>query len=107
MLVVGDSLLKGTETPFCQSDRKSWEVCCFLKVKIQDTAMGMPQLAKSTGYYSLLLLHRGMNDTGSQNMVRMKENYKALRMQVKNTHAQVAFSSVFPAGERKKPEVDI
>lgn len=48
-----------------------------------------------------------MNDTGSQSMVRMKENYKALRMQVKNTHAQVAFSSVFPAGERRKPEVDI
>lgn len=83
-------------------DKESWEVCCFLEAKIQDTAKGIWQPGKSTGYYSLLLLHRDMNGTGRQKLVRMKENYKALRMQAKNTHAQVAFSSTLPARRRKE-----
>jgi len=40
------------------------------------------------------------HDTGSWNMGRIKENYKALGAQVKNT-AQIIFSSELPVGGRR------
>lgn len=54
-----------------------------------------PQLVKSRVYYLLLLLHAGTNDMACQNLVKIKEDYKALGMQVKNIGVQVIFSVIF------------
>ena len=56
----------------------------------------MPQLVESTDYYPLLLFHVGMNDTASQNLGSIKEDYKALGVQVKSIGAQVIFSCILP-----------
>jgi len=53
VLVVGDSLLRGTEVPICQPDREAREVCCLLGAKVRDVAERRPQLVKSTDYYPL------------------------------------------------------
>lgn len=55
---------------------------------------------KSTDYYLLLLFHVGMNDTASWNIGRIKEYYKAMGVQVKNTGAQVTFS-ILPVGGKR------
>ncbi|GAB0210389.1 hypothetical protein GRJ2_003504700 [Grus japonensis] len=98
VLIVGDSLLRGTEAPICRPDRESREVYCLLGAKIQDVAKRVPQLVKSTDYYPLLLFHVGTNDAASQNLGRIKEDYKALGVQVKNIGAQAIFSSILPVG---------
>ena len=59
-------------------------------------AKRMPQLIKKTDYYVLLLFHIGMNDTESQNLGKIKEDFQALGVQVKNVGAQVIFSSILP-----------
>lgn len=53
-----------------------------------------PQLVKSRVYYPLLLFHVGTNDMACQKLGKIKEDYTALGMQVKNIAAQVIFSSI-------------
>ena len=61
VLVVGDSLLRGTEAPICRPDIQSREACCLPGTKIRDITERLPQLVKSTDYYPLLLFHVGTN----------------------------------------------
>lgn len=63
------------------------------------------QLVWSTDYYPLLLFHVGMNDAGSQNTGRIKDDHKTLGAQMKNTHAQdmsLQFSSWRKEGSQKQ-----
>jgi len=43
----------------------------------------VPQLIQSTDYYLLLLVHVGTNDTASQKLGRIKEDFKALGVKAK------------------------
>jgi len=61
----------------------------------------VPQLVKSTDYYLLLLFHVGTNDTASQKVGRIKEDFKALGVKAKSFDAQVIFSSILPVGGRR------
>lgn len=61
-------------------------MCCLLGAKIHDVAKRAAQLAKSM---LLLLFHVGADDTASQKMGRIKEDYKVLVRQVENASAQV------------------
>jgi len=97
---VGDSLLKSTEVPNCQPDRESQEVCCFLGAKVQDVTERVPQFIKSTDYHPLLLFDIGTNDTASQNVGIIQEDFRAPRVKVKSFGAQVIFSSILTVGGR-------
>jgi len=98
--LVGNSLLKGTEAPICRPDRESREVCCLPGAKVRDVAERVPQPVKSTDYYPLLLLHVDTNDTASQNLGSIKEDFKALGMKAKSFGAQDIFSFILPVGGR-------
>lgn len=50
LLVVGESLLKGTEAPVCQPDIQSGEAGCFLGAKIRDVTERLSQLVRTTYY---------------------------------------------------------
>ena len=43
VLVVGDSLLRGTETPICQPDGEAHKVCCLPRPEVRDVAKSVPQ----------------------------------------------------------------
>jgi len=75
-------------------------VCCLLGPKARDVAKRVPQFVKSTDYYPLSLFHTGTNDTASENVGRIKEDFKALGVKAKSFGAQVIFSSILPAGGR-------
>jgi len=60
----------------------------------------VPHLFKSTDNYPLLLFHVGTNDTTSQNLGRIKEDFKALGVKANSTGAQVIFCSILPVGGR-------
>lgn len=55
----------------------------------------MPQFVKNADFYPPLLFHVGMNDITSQNLGRIKKDYKALGVQLKNG-ARITFSSILP-----------
>jgi len=92
------TLLRGNEAPICRPEREQHDVCCLPGAKVRDVAERVPQLVKSIDYYPLLLFHVSTNDRASQNLGRIKEDYKALEVQVKSIGAQVIFSSILPAG---------
>jgi len=100
VLMVGDSLLRGTKAPICRPDREACEVCCLPGAKVRDVAERVLQLLKSTDCYPLLLSHIGTNNTANRNPGRIKEDFKALRVKAKSFGAQVTFSSILSAGGR-------
>ena len=94
MIVVGDSLLRGTEAPTCRPDALSREVCCLPGARIRDVTERLPSLVQSTDYSPLLLFHVGTSDTARSSLRSTKEDYRALGAVVRDSGVQVVFSSI-------------
>lgn len=62
MVVVGESLLRGTEAEVCRDNRMSWEVCCFPGTTIHNVTE-VAEFDKPTEHNSFLLIHVGTSDT--------------------------------------------
>ena len=54
VVMVGDSVLRGTEGPICRLDPSHWEVCSFPGAQVRDTTRKFPKLVRSTDYFPLL-----------------------------------------------------
>lgn len=76
---------RGIEAPIYQPDIHSREVCYLPGAKIQDVTKKLPQLAKSADYYPLLLFHMVTNDMVKHCLDKIKQDLKALGLQVKGT----------------------
>lgn len=92
------SLVKA-KVPIFWPDRESCGSCYIPGPKASDLAQMMPQLVKNADSYLLLLFHAGRNDITSQNLGRIKEDYKTLEVQMKNG-AQITFSSISRVREK-------
>nr|XP_048673056.1 uncharacterized protein LOC125620874 isoform X1 [Caretta caretta] len=100
VVVVGDSLLRGTESSICRPDWENQEVCCLPGAKIRDVMERLPRLIKPSDRYPFLLLHVGTHDTAKNDLERITVDYVALGRRIKEFEAQVVFSSILP-GEGK------
>uniref|UniRef100_A0A8B9I413 Uncharacterized protein n=1 Tax=Anser brachyrhynchus TaxID=132585 RepID=A0A8B9I413_9AVES len=96
VIVVGDSLLRGTERPICRVDPYHREVCSLPRAKIMDITRTFPSLVCSTDYYPLLIFQTGGEEAASCSLRGMKKDFKALGWLVKESGAQVIFSSLLP-----------
>ncbi|XP_070605406.1 uncharacterized protein [Erythrolamprus reginae] len=111
VLVIGDSILRGTEPPICRPDNQSREVCCLPGAKISDITENLTKILKPTDYYPLLVIHAGINDTG-KDMNQIMKDYDHLGNTIRKTGAQVVFSSILPTRgrhptrERKIPQIN-
>jgi len=59
VIVIGDSLLKGTEGPICRSEPSHREVCCLPGAWVRDVGRKLPGLVRPSGYYPLLVMQVG------------------------------------------------
>ncbi|XP_075777593.1 uncharacterized protein LOC142827220 [Pelodiscus sinensis] len=100
VVVVGDSLLRGTEAPICRPDSSSREVCCLPGARIRDVTEALSRIIRPSDYYPMLLIHVGTNDTARCDTERIKCDYRALGVRVKEFGAQVVFSSILPVKGR-------
>ncbi|XP_075757100.1 uncharacterized protein LOC142818831 isoform X1 [Pelodiscus sinensis] len=100
VVVVGDSLLRGTEAPICRPDSSSREVCCLPGARIRDVTEALSRIIRPSDYYPMLLIHVGTNDTARCDTERIKCGYRALGVRVKEFGAQVVFSSILPVKGR-------
>jgi len=50
IIVIGDSLLRGTEDPICQLDPSHREVCCLPGACVRDVANKLPGLVRPSDY---------------------------------------------------------
>ncbi|KFP06528.1 hypothetical protein N300_02212, partial [Calypte anna] len=98
VVVVGDSLLRGTEGPICRPDPSHREVCCLPGARVRDISKRLPQLIQSSDYYPLLVVQAGSDDIIGRSTRGIKKDFKALGRLVDGSGAQVVFASV-PAVE--------
>ena len=52
-VIIGDSLLKGTEGPICHSNLSHRKVCCPPGAWVRDVARNITRLVKPSDYYPL------------------------------------------------------
>uniref|UniRef100_A0A8D0KK09 SGNH hydrolase-type esterase domain-containing protein n=1 Tax=Salvator merianae TaxID=96440 RepID=A0A8D0KK09_SALMN len=106
VVVVGDSLLRGTEAAVCRPDRNSREVCCLPGARIKDVTDSLSRLFSPTDYYPFLLIHVGTNDTARKDFATVCSDFEDLGKKVKELGAQVVFSSILPVDGHGKRRWD-
>ncbi|KGL92731.1 hypothetical protein N301_10736, partial [Charadrius vociferus] len=96
VIVMGDSILRGTEGPICRPDPLYREVCCLPGARVRDVKRKLPSLVRQSDYYPLLVFQIGSDDVVRRTPRAMKKDFRALGRLVKGSGAQVLFSSVPP-----------
>ena len=94
--VVADSLLRGTESPICWTDPPLREVCCFPGARVKDITRKLPSLVRPSDYYPLLLFRVGGDEVATRSPRAIKRDFRALGRLVRESGAQVIFSSILP-----------
>ena len=105
-VVIGDSLLRGTEGLICLSDPSHREVCCLPGAQVRDVARNITVLDKPSDYYPLLVFCIGNKEVGKRSPWAIKRDFRALGRLLKGLGARVLFSvlSVGDMGSAQQEE---
>jgi len=95
-MIVGDSVLQGTECPVCQADPPHRELCCLPGARVRDITRKLPRLVQPSDYYPLLLFHVGGDEVAVRSPGVIKRDFRALGQLVRESGAPVIFSSLLP-----------
>ena len=103
VIMVGDSLLRGTEGLICRLDLSHREVCCLPGARVRDITRKIPKLVRSTDYFPLLIVQVGSDEIALRSLQTMKRDFRGLGHLVQGAGAQVIFCSI-PSGAVKDTE---
>ena len=78
IIVIDDSLLRGTEGPICWTDPPLREVCCLPEARVKDITRKLPSLVQPLDYYPLLLFHVGGDEAATCSPRAIKRDFRAL-----------------------------
>ena len=78
VIVMGGSLLKGTEGPICRLDPTRREVCCLPGAGVRDIARKVTYLVWPTDYYPLLFFQAGNDEVARRSLRAIKRDFRAL-----------------------------
>lgn len=109
VLVIGDSLLRGTEATIYCPDNFSREICCLPGACISDVTDRLSSLVNPTDYYLLVLFHVGYNDTLMRQLRSIKKDYMSLEPMLKRSGPKVVFSSISSVrgkGSRRQRQIE-
>lgn len=104
VLVIGDSLLRSTEAPICCLDNISRKVCCLLGPCIRNIKKTIYSMIKPHNYYPFLVFQTGSHEAATRKLKNSKKIFTSLQKVLKDSEAQVKFSSVLPVGDRSRQE---
>jgi len=96
VIVIGNSLLRGTEGPICRLDSSHREVCCHPGAPVRDVARKITGLLQPSDYYSVLVVQVGGDEIAERSPNAIKRDFRALGQPVEGSGAQVVFSSIPP-----------
>jgi len=94
VIVIGDSLLRGTEGPICRLDPSHREVCCLPGARVRDVAKKLSDLVRPSDYYTLLVMQVGRDEITERSPKAIKRDFRALGRLVEGSGAQVVFPSI-------------
>ncbi|KGL90143.1 hypothetical protein N301_00086, partial [Charadrius vociferus] len=92
VIVVGDSLLRGTEGTICRPGPYHREVSCLRGARIKDIQRKLPSLVHPSDYYPLQIFQVGGDEVATRSLRAMKNDFRALGQLVKGSGAQIVFS---------------
>jgi len=96
VIVVGDTLLKGTEGSICQTDPPLREVCCLPGARVKGITRKLPSLVRPSDYSPLLLFHLGGDEAATHSPRAIKRDFRALGHLVRESGAWAIFTSLLP-----------
>lgn len=106
-IVVGDSLLRGTEGTICRPDPTHKEVCCLPGTRVRDIARKLPRLVWPSDCYTLLIVQAGSDDIEERSLKAMKQGIRGLGRLVDGAGVQVVqISMLQPVEESPVQEVE-
>ena len=94
VLVVGDSLLRGTEGPICRPDPTHREVCCLPAARLRDISRKLPSLIRPSDYCPLLIVQAGSDGMADRSLRIIKNDFRRLGKLVGGAGIQVVFASI-------------
>ncbi|KFQ34587.1 hypothetical protein N331_07827, partial [Merops nubicus] len=94
VIVVGDSILRGTEGPICRPHPSHREVCCLAGAPVRGIKRKVIVLVQPSVYYPLLVIQAGNDKVVQRSLKELKKDFKALGLLVRGSGAQVVFSSI-------------
>lgn len=106
VVVVGDSLLRGTEGPICRPDPTRREVCCLPGAQVRDITRRLPRLVTSSDYYPLLIVQAGSDAIKKCSLRAIKREFWDLGHFVEGG-PQIILSSIPISGKMSSKQVRI
>ena len=94
VVVIGDSLLRGTEGPICRPEPTHKEVCCLPGARVRDISRKLPGLIRPSDYYPLLIIQAGRDEIAEKSLRSIKKDFRGLGRVVDGAGMQVVFSSI-------------
>jgi len=78
VIVIGESLLRGTEGLICRPDPSHREFCCLPGAQVRDFARKLPRLVWPSHYYLRLVMQVGSDKIGERSPMAIKRDFTAL-----------------------------
>ena len=97
VIVVGDSLLRGTEGPICRPDPTCRKVCCLLScplAQVRDISRKPPGLIRPSDYYPLLIVQSSSDEVADRSLRAIKDDFKGVGRLVDNAGIQEVFAGI-------------
>ena len=94
VLVIGDSLLRGTEAPICCPDNISREVYFLPRARIRDVTERLLSLVKPADYHSFLLFQVRSHDVAMRRLRNFKRDFMSLGMSCLSEESMAFTASV-------------
>ena len=94
VIVVGDSLLRGTEGPVCRPDPTHREVCCLPGAWVRDITRKLPDLVCPSHYYPLVIIQAGRDEIADRSLKAIKSDFRGLGWLLDGVGVQEMFSSI-------------
>ena len=77
-IVIGDSIVRGTDRRFCGSERDSRMVCCLPGARVRDVSDRVFRSLKGDGEQSQVVVHIGTNYIGKRRDGDLKQEFREL-----------------------------
>ncbi|XP_072405191.1 uncharacterized protein [Chiloscyllium punctatum] len=83
-VVIGDSIVRGTDRGFCGSRRDLRMVCCFPGARVKDIADRVQDILKDEGEEPEVVVHVGTNDVGKKRRNILQRDFAELGRRLKS-----------------------
>lgn len=96
VVVIGDSIIRRTDSIVCRSDRLNRMVCCLPGARVRHVVDRVDKLLGGAGHDPAVLVHVGTNDRIHGRWRILKNQFKELGCKLKGRTSKVIFSGILP-----------